>query len=128
MNLAELSTKVKEVTNYLRDHGDPHVGYLICRYMSLFRITHSLKDMSRPATLTVDQKVVDFFFDYVYKAYLDSYAHKEDYPPPRVTFGDPLVLPTSDQYFRRRVFDHNGVIPQRSRIKEGRNNCRKSRR
>lgn len=121
MKLVELSTKVEEVTKYLREHDDPHVRYLFSSYINLFRITHNLTGLSCPKEVKVNPKVVELF-DHVYKAYLESSRHKEDYPPPPVTFGDPLVVPMSYRVCRRKVFNHNGVILQRNRILEGRVN------
>lgn len=127
MKLAELSTKVEEIAGYLREHDDPHVRFLFGSYTSAFRAYHKLtSNIHHPKQVEVHPAVIGPF-NAVYEAYLDSREHANDYPPPRTVLGDPLVVPTLEQYCRGLFVNHNGVIPQRSRIKEGRSNGRKSR-
>ena len=127
MKLAELSTKVEEIVGHLSTRNDPHVLYLFGLYTCAFRAYHQLtSNIHHPNQVEVHPEVIKPF-NAVYEAYLGSIKNKDRYAPLPVTFGDPLVVPTSGQRCRSRFTDANYVIKQRSRIKEGRNNNHKGR-
>ena len=128
MKLAELSTRVQEIVGHLSECDDPHVRYLFGLYQRAFRAYHQYTSgMHHPKHVEVHPAVIEHF-NVVYEACLESRKNKGDYPPPRVTFGDPLVIPTLGQRIMSKFTDENYVIRQRDRVKEGRSNGRKSRR
>lgn len=124
MKLTELSTRVEDISRYLGFHYDPHVGYLFREYGRIFRQYHGLTGLERPNHVEIHHVVVERL-DAAYNAYLESRKHKEHYPPPKITRSDPLVVPNSGQRCMSKFMDVNGVIKQRSRVREGRNNPRK---